>query len=266
VTCSPIAKLSVHCNSPSAEGRRALALIEAVIASFEAHNRIVEPKAFEALHEENDISSISSSSSLHCEQTTVISVDNLDVIALRAMDEMTVKTMEIVEELQSKQCASWRLQIVPKDFYLRDLEYRAMHYLSAASPESLCKSLLMKNAKCLRDDCNDPRDSKYYLVMFQYTKKMKQQKFKKFVKTLGNKSNKYYKFSLASLEETRALTHFEYNTVSPIGIGNVPIIVSHHVLDQDQIWMGSGSLDVKLRIKTAEFLRKFPHFVADITY
>ena len=123
----------------------------------------------------------------------------------------------------------------------------------------------MKNTKCIRDDCNDPLNSKYYLVVFQYTKKMHQQKLKKFVKSLGKKSNKFYKFSLASLEETRALTRFEYNTVSPIGIGNVPIIVSHHVVDQQQIWMGSGSLDVKLRIDTAEFLLKFPHFVADIT-
>merc|ERR1719356_853399 len=137
--------------------------------------------------------------------------------------------------------------------------------LSAPSPKSLCKSLLMKNTKCIRDDCNDPLNSKYYLVVFQYTKKMHQQKLKKFVKSLGKKSNKFYKFSLASLEETRALTRFEYNTVSPIGIGNVPIIVSHHVVDQQQIWMGSGSLDVKLRIDTAEFLLKFPHFVADIT-
>ena len=118
----------------------------------------------------------------------------------------------------------------------------------------------------IRDDCNDPRNSKYYLVVFPYTEKMRQQKLKKLVKSLGPKlSNKHYKFSLASLEETRVLTKFEFNTVGPIGIGNIPVILSHHVPDLKQFWIGSGSLHVKLRIDTAEFLDKFTPFVADIT-
>merc|ERR1719499_876430 len=145
------------------------------------------------------------------------------------------------------------------------LEYRATAILSAPSSKSLCKSLLMKNTKCIRGDCNDGLNSKYYLVMVPYTEKMKQQKLNKFAKSLGKKSNKYYKFTFASLEETRVMTGFEYNTVSPFGIGNIPIILSHHIKEQEQIWIGSGSLDVKLRIDTAEFLQKWTPFVADIT-
>jgi prolyl-tRNA editing enzyme YbaK/EbsC (Cys-tRNA(Pro) deacylase) len=260
----PFVAITSHQHPPSAEGR-ALALIDAMIVSFEAQNRSVRTEAFRALQIKDDSISFSSSHSKPTITTTrIISADNIDEIDIGNIDEVSSKTMEIVDVLQSKQCVSWRLQIVPKDFYDRDLEFRTK-MLSASSSKSLCKSLLMRNSKCIRDDCNDPLNSKYYLVAFPYTKKLQQQKLKKFVKSLSKKSNKYYKFSLASMEETRALTRFEYNTVSPIGVGKVPVIISHHIVDLKQFWMGSGSLHIKLRIDTVEFLQKFPHFVADIT-
>jgi len=249
-----------------------LALIDAIIFSLErAQNRIFQSKALQALRT-NQISDPSSNlkssptiPTTTTTTTTVISEDNVQSTDLEKLDTISTKTINIVKELRSVQCRSWRLQIVPTDFYDRDLEYRATTILSAPSPKSLCKSLLMKNTKCIRDDCNDPLNSKYYLVMVPYTEKMKQQKLNKFVKSLGKKSNKYYKFTFASLEETRTMTGFEYNTVSPIGIGNIPIILSHHIEEHKDIWIGSGSLDVKLRIDTAEFLQKWTPFVADIT-
>jgi len=159
--------------------------------------------------------------------------------------------------------------MVAPDFYEQDLQYRARNILGAPSAEYLCKSLLMKNSKCIHNDCSDRLNAKYYLVLFQYSRKLKQQKLSKFVKSLANKSNKYYKFSLASLQETKALTEFEYNCVSPIGIGDVPVIVSHHLVnltgDYKHIWIGSGSLHLKLCIHLNEFFHTFPHFVADIT-
>jgi len=254
---------------PSAEGS-ALALIDAMIFSFEkTHNRIIESKAFQALKTNQLLdtsSNLKSPSTIPLTTaTTQISADQNNSTDLQTLDEITTKTIQIVEELRSVQCQSWRLQIVPTDFYDRDLEYRATTILSAASPKSLFKSLLMRNTKCIRDDCNDPLNSKYYLVMVPYTEKMKQQKLNKFVKSLGKKSNKYYKFTFASLEETRLLTGFEYNTVSPIGIGNIPIISSHHIKGEEQIWIGSGSLRATLRIHAAEFIQKWTPFVADIT-
>ena len=142
-----VARLSLQ-SHPSAEGS-ALAQIERIIASFEAHNRNIEPKAFQALKDIPFISTISESnqSILPTPSSTVISADNINDIDIRNMEEITPKTVEIIEELQSAQCMTWRMQIVPKDFYARDLEYRAMHILSAPSPKSLCKSLLMRNTK-----------------------------------------------------------------------------------------------------------------------
>lgn len=242
-----------------------MALVDALIVFFEAQNRIARTKALEALQSSDESVCCSPSRSKPTTTTTrTITADNIDEIDIRNLDEVSSKTLEIVEELQSRKCASWRLQIVPTDFYDRDLEERTK-MLSASSSNSLCKSLLMRNSKCIHDDCNDRTNSKYYLVLFPYTKKLHQQKLKKFAKSLGRKSNKYYKFSLASIEDTRAMTGFEYNTVTPVGIGNIPVIISHHIVHLKQFWMGSGSLHIKLRIDTAEFLRTFPHFVADVT-
>ena len=84
---------------------------------------------------------------------------------------------------------------------------------------------------------------------------------------MSDKSNKYYKFSLAPPEETFELTGFEYNCVSPIGVGDIPVILSHHIVngEHSNIWIGSGSLNVKLSIDIGEYCQKYMHFVADIT-
>jgi len=259
---SLVATLSLQ-SSPSAEGS-ALALIDALIVSLDSHHRTAEPKAFRALRHDHHHPTTSQHSDTAATPNTVISADNINDLDIENIDEITAKSIEIMEALQSAKCRSWRMQIVPTDFYRRDLEYRAKHILSASSPNLLCKSLLMRNTKCIRDDCNDPRNSKFYVVVLQYTEKMLQRKLKKFVKSLANESNKYYNFSLASLEETYAMTRFEHNTVSPIGAGGIPVILSHRIPNLKHIWIGSGSLSITLRIDTADLLR-FPHFVADVT-
>ena len=258
-----IVKLSSQSN-PSLEGS-ALALItlKQIIKLFDVNERkSKEPKAFALKNNNNNNHKIESSSN----QINIVSAANVNEIDTENIKEFSCKSIEIMQELQDLGCSTWKFQIVCSDFYSKDIEQRAK-ILSAPSIEYLCKSLLMKNSKCINDDCNDRLNSKYYLVVFQYNQKLKQQKLNKFVKKLSNKSNKYYKFSLASLKETNHLTSFKYNCVSPVGIGNIPIIISHHIINNNYkyIWIGSGSLNVKLSINTQELLQKFPHFVADIT-
>lgn len=172
-----------------------------------------------------------------------------------------------MDELQRNKCLSWKFQIVSDKFYEHEVEHRAKHILRAPSVGHLCKSLIMKNKKCIHKGCSNRLNSQYYLVLFPYDQKLKQQKLKKYVKNLSEESvsNKFYKFSLASSEETLALTGFEYNCVSPIGVGDIPLIISHHITGIDHMWIGSGSLNVKLCIQTKEFFSKYKHFVADIT-
>ena len=260
---------------PSLEGSAlALIMIKQMIHLFDIHEyHQKEPKAFalknNPLQINEDEKKICDTSSNQTSLTiSTISASNIDEINLENIPEFSTKSIEIVDELQKLKCSTFKFQIVRSDFYSQELEYRAKNILSAPSIEYLCKSLVMKNTKCINDDCNDQLNSKYYIVVFQYNQKLKQQKLQKFVKKLSNKSNKYFKFSLASLEETKQLTGFEYNCVSPIGINNnIPIIISHHIINSNckYIWIGSGSLNVKLRIDTQELMQKFPHFVADIT-
>lgn len=199
--------------------------------------------------------------------TRVICPANIDSIDVKKLPHFSLKTVEIVRELQRCAYFSWRFQTVGDDFYSLDLDVRARDILGAPSTSHLCKSLLMRNSKCSNADCADRRNAKYYLLLFQYDTKLRQQKLQKFVKKMSGKSNKFVKFSLASPEETRALTRFEFNCVSPFGVGDIPIIISHRIIEEQlkYIWMGSGSLRVKLRIDSEELCRKLPHFVADIT-
>eukprot|EP01083_Nonionella_stella_P026719 73595_1 len=251
-----IIKLASRFQTPSSmEGyANALTLISHLIRCFDSNENIK--------HQESKPSTTKNST------ITTISHSNIHSIDTQHVTQFTSKTRQMIKELQTLECISWRFKPVPSGFYAQDLEQRAKHILRAPSVKYLCKSLLMKNTKCVHNDCGDRLNSKYYLVLFQYDQKLKQQKLKKFVKNLSNKSNKYYKFSLASLEETYELTEFEYNCVSPVGIGNIPIIVSHHIMngEMDYIWIGSGSLHLKLSISVHEFSQKFNHFVADITH
>jgi len=266
-----IVKLSKYYPPSNEEGSAlALIMIKQIIKLFDSdteHQK--ESKALQALKNNNNHKKeiIKNDSSSNPKTVTIISSSNIDSIDTQKIKEFTPKSIEMIAELQKLQCISWKFKIVSSDFYSKDIEYRAKNILSAPSIEYLCKSLLMKNSKCTNNDCNDRLNSKYYLVVFQYNQKLKQQKLKKFVKSLSNKSNKYFKFSLASMEETKALTNFEFNCVSPVGIGNIPIILSHHIINGNYkyIWFGSGSLDIKLSIDTKEFCQKYTHFVADIT-
>jgi len=244
--------------SPSKEGRAsALFMVEQLI-----HLLTVKQAEFEALEAPKNTKNESSSSNI------IISPSNLHKIDIHKISDFGPKSIEILRKLQASTCKIWKFQIVCNDFYKTDIQIRAKHILQAPSIQYLCKSLLMKNTKCLNNDCQNALNSKFYLVLFQYDKRLKQQKLKKFVKSLSDKSNKFYKFSLAPSEETFALTSCEYNCLSPIGNCNIPIIVSHHIVSgkYENIWIGSGSLNVKLCINTKEFCNNFKHFVADITH
>lgn len=59
---------------------------------------------------------------------------------------------------------TWRFKRVAKDYYEWPLEKRQV-VLGAPGVEYLCKSVIMQNTKCTRDDCQDPTNSKYYLIV-----------------------------------------------------------------------------------------------------
>ncbi|KAL4853830.1 hypothetical protein ACK3TF_005207 [Chlorella vulgaris] len=160
----------------------------------------------------------------------------------------------------------------PPDYYSQPLEYR-QRVVGAASPHHLCKSIVLTNTRAHPSvtDCSDPLNSKYYLVIVQYTARLHTQKLMAFVKSLsgGRVAAKYFNMRLAPPEVSDELTGFEHNGVSPIGLRTrLPIILSHRVaqLHPDTFFMGAGEVDLKVGLSAADFIAAYQPFVTDCTY
>ncbi|EFA85895.1 hypothetical protein PPL_01127 [Heterostelium album PN500] len=175
----------------------------------------------------------------------------------------------------------FKLQRVPSPYYTWTLEQRA-NYLGAPSKQYLCKSIIMENTECVNQDMSDPFNSRYYLVIIQYTTKIQNQKVLKFVKSLQSQSSSStavsganYRFTLAQSEASHAMTGFEYNAVCPIATKvNIPIVISKSIfsLPNPTVWLGGGETDLKLVVDINEFKEKVENnaknhvFIADVVY
>ncbi|CAL4886238.1 unnamed protein product [Urochloa decumbens] len=116
---------------------------------------------------------------------------------------------------------------VPADYYDRPLEER-QGLLRADSVAQLCKSIVM--------------------VRFSYVDVALRQAIVR----------------LAPEEESHKLTGFVHNGVTCIGMEtNIPVIVDEAItkLDEDFFWLGGGEVDLKLGMRTSQFLSAFSPFV-----
>ena len=116
---------------------------------------------------------------------------------------------------------------------------------------------------------NKTRKKKYMLQ--QYTTKLNSEKIKKFVRAINDHkvSKKHFNFRLAPADESQQMTGYGYNAVAPLGIQhsqNIPIILSHRLLEFSHFWMGGGEVDVKLAVNTHDFRNHFKPYVANIVY
>jgi prolyl-tRNA editing enzyme YbaK/EbsC (Cys-tRNA(Pro) deacylase) len=71
---------------------------------------------------------------------------------------------------------------------------------------------------------------------------------------------KQYSIRMVSQETSDALSGFEHNAVTPIGmVTPVPVLLSHHIkkLPEGRLWLGGGEVDVKMSVDVAEFVEKF---------
>eukprot|EP01083_Nonionella_stella_P190240 704618_1 len=179
-----IIQLASH-NIPLKEGSAlALIMINQIINLFN-HNT-EESKALQALkNNQKQTIQLNQSSNQKTQTETQtnppiasITPSNIHVIDTQNIPEFSSKTIEMIHTLQKLQCNTWKFKIVSSDFYEQTLEYRAKNILNAPINQ-LCKSLLMKNKKCIYNNCDNRLNSKYYLVVFQYNHKIKTQKLKK---------------------------------------------------------------------------------------
>jgi len=149
------------------------------------------------------------------------------------------------------------------------------NFLGAPTIHHLCKSMVMVNTKFSHPEGVDvdplmPGNRRYYLVVFQYTRRAHNEKLCRHAsKDLcnGKISTKKFNFRLAPEEVSNALSGYSHNAVTPLGMRcPLHIVLSHHIAQLDHFWLGAGEVDLKWRVPVSQFLEKFKPTVADITY
>ncbi|GIL54987.1 hypothetical protein Vafri_10665 [Volvox africanus] len=176
------------------------------------------------------------------------------------------------QELLHRGFSSYRFIRVPAEYYDRQLEFRR-DCLGAASVNHLCKSIVMENTRAHESvtGWDDPRNSKYYCVIVQYTARLHADKLKVGVQELGGRKlgRQYYNMRLAAEEVNDRLTGFSHNAVTPICMRErLPILMSHRIakLQPGEFWLGAGEVDLKVGLNVDEFITAYQPFVLDCTY
>lgn len=156
---------------------------------------------------------------------------------------------------------------VHSDYYDWPLESRR-DALGATSVDHLCKSIVLVNTQAPSNvvDCSDRNYSKYYVVVVQYTARFNAETVKSFLYSLNNGKipKKKFNLRLAPEEISNNLTGFEHNAVTCIGMKTeIPVILDEAIvkLNPDYFWLGGGEVDLKLGIRTSEFIDFVKPFV-----
>uniref|UniRef100_A0A2N9G7L7 YbaK/aminoacyl-tRNA synthetase-associated domain-containing protein n=1 Tax=Fagus sylvatica TaxID=28930 RepID=A0A2N9G7L7_FAGSY len=156
---------------------------------------------------------------------------------------------------------------VPTNYYDSPLEARR-DALAAASIDHLCKSIVLVNTQAPSNviDCSDRNNSKYYVVVVQYTARFNAETVKNFLYSLndGKIAKKKFNLRLAPEETSVKLTGFEHNAVTCIGMKtDIPVILDEAIvkLHPDFFWLGGGEINLKLGIRTSEFINFVKPFI-----
>ncbi|XP_009795297.1 uncharacterized protein [Nicotiana sylvestris] len=158
---------------------------------------------------------------------------------------------------------------VPSDYYDWPLESRR-DIVSAASIQHLCKSIVLVNTQAASNiiDCSDRNNSKYYVVVVQYAARFNAEAVKNFPYTLNESkiAKKKFNMRLAPEETSVKLIGYEHNAVTCIGMKtNIPVILDEAItkLNPDFFWFGGGEIDLKLGIRTSEFINFLNPFIVN---
>ncbi|KAL3598917.1 hypothetical protein D5086_006835 [Populus alba] len=140
--------------------------------------------------------------------------------------------------LRSNGVKDFAFKKVSSDYYDWPLESRR-DVLGAASIDHLCKSIVLVNTQAPSNitDCSDFNNSKYYIVVVQYTARFNAETVKNYLYALndGKIAKKKFNLRLAPEETSMELTGYGHNAVTCIGMKtNIPVniltISSQHCL------------------------------------
>ncbi|PFH33454.1 YbaK/proline-tRNA ligase associated domain-containing protein [Besnoitia besnoiti] len=165
--------------------------------------------------------------------------------------------------------ADFSIVQVPSHYYGISLEERRA-MLNAPSIAHLCKTVVLENTKHIGVD--DKLNSKYYMVVVQYIRKVNGERVKDLIKQvnadrglkLGNKKLNF-NFCRTSAE----LTGFVYNAITPFASKTeIPVIVDAPLLalQPPLLWLGGGEVDLKLRVSLADLMRIYDPLVGSVCF
>eukprot|EP00168_Porphyra_purpurea_P010370 TRINITY_DN2555_c0_g1_i11.p2 TRINITY_DN2555_c0_g1~~TRINITY_DN2555_c0_g1_i11.p2 ORF type:complete len:265 (-),score=68.00 TRINITY_DN2555_c0_g1_i11:1255-1974(-) len=162
---------------------------------------------------------------------------------------------------------SSRLLLTHPDYYSWPLEARRDH-LGARAVSCLCKTILLVNTRCTREDCEDPHNPKHLMVVVPYGRKLNTQEVLRWSKARAPAgiSGKNFNWRLG---DGAAVTGYEYNAVTPLGSQSaVPIVVDESLVAAHGggvMFLGGGGVLVKWRVRVDEFLAWAGGVVADFS-
>ncbi|CAL5432666.1 unnamed protein product [Camellia sinensis] len=154
--------------------------------------------------------------------------ENLNAAAIAAAAATEARLSAI---LRSNGVRDFSFKRVPFDYYDFSVEARR-DVLGGYSIDHLCKSIVLVNTQAPSNvtDCSDRNNSKYYIVVVQYTARFSADTVKNFLYSLNNGKipKKKFNLRLAPEETSLKLTGFGHNAVTCIGMNtDIPMNNQH---------------------------------------
>ncbi|EPY24469.1 YbaK/aminoacyl-tRNA synthetase-associated domain-containing protein [Angomonas deanei] len=119
---------------------------------------------------------------------------------------------------------------VPSEYYQQNLQWRR-DILGAPSSQHLCKTIVLENTHCIHDDCSDPNNSRFYMIVFQYVERFDAEMVSRVLREKNpGVGKKKFNLRLADPDKALQLTGFSDGAVAPFGTPvPVPVILSSSV-------------------------------------
>lgn len=187
-----------------------------------------------------------------------LSIESFSCPQLDPCSEDTPRVAEVRKWCKENGMCSAVLKWVPSDYYSHTLQWRR-DVLKADSISHICKSIVLENTHCAREDCEDPKNARYYMILYQYVERFNTEMVMRIVKDWNpGMGKKKFNFRLAPADVSEKLTGFVHGAVAPFCTPTtIPVIMSSSILSlvPRNMWVGAGDVDCKLRVDIDEFIK-----------